>query len=188
MTRLHTLFALVPLTLGLAACGDKEESDDTAGGGDDGSGAAPLTPSEGPWTSSQNEVSKDECGFFSGDDTGDTGGDDDPATITMTGESTFTLDFPDDSEFDLVNCTLTDSSGAFTCESLTQSNVVSEDLDATINLEWTFSGTFTNDTSGTMQAVIDATCEGTDCELVAQYAEITFPCGVEVSFDIAYAG
>lgn len=142
-----------------------------------------ITPAEGEWYGGDEVIGKDTCNF--GDDGKDTGGDDEPVTLTLTSDSTFTL--TDDDKFN-VSCSF-ETTGTFTCDDQSEvSDFTVHGVDAILTMTQSFGGTFTSSTEGTINLSISATCEGADCDFVSKQGGITLPCTTEMSLSISHGG
>ncbi|MFT5685440.1 MAG: hypothetical protein ACI8RZ_006391 [Myxococcota bacterium] len=173
----------------LAACGDKEDDSGTTDSGDTtdtdttDTTDESITPEDGDWYSGEKVIEKDTCGF--GDEGEDTGSKDDSVTLTVTSETTFTLD--DGDKFN-ASCTF-DSAGAFICEpQVEMSDYTTHGVDAILTISQSFGGSFSSSTEGNLTLSIDASCEGGDCGFLTKKGGITLPCTTSASFTISHGG
>lgn len=143
-----------------------DSNSDTAGDGE--------VPMDGRWLYVGGTLD-DQCGGFSA---GYGWGD---FTITSNGDGTFTADSTDET-FD---CDLLDG-GDFHCPDRAADPPATEGFDAEITVSVEVEGTFDSPTSGNGEQIAEATCEGTDCELVATTFGVTFPCMVTEPFEITW--
>ena len=168
----------------LAACDPKS---DTGSDGED-SGVTDttddgVTPEEGDWYGGEETVTEDTCGF---EDDGKDTDEDTPVVLTLTGETTFTLNDGDGFE---QSCTFDSSAGTFTCEPIEEiTDFTKKGLDAIITFTQNVSGTFSTSTTGVVDVDMDVTCEGTDCDTVAKYGGLTLPCSIAFNLDITHGG
>ncbi len=140
-----------------------------------------ITPTEGEWGSGEETVVADTCDFDAG---GEDSGEDDNAVITMTGEDTFNLSIDGD-----YSCTLTDHMGTFDCDApVDETDFSSDGYDALISVSVKIAGQFSSSTEGAVNLTIDASCEGGDCDTLADLAGLTLPCGTQIEFDVFHAG
>jgi len=174
-------FMMAALLVGVIACDGGDDS------GEDSTSGDSFSPEEGPWEA--DEISTvDTCGFFDDDGKGgDTGGDDDElVTLTVTGETSFNLTDGTD-EFN-IDCTIAGDQ-TFTCDGGTESQSLAKDgLDASINSTFSYSGTFSSGTEGTIALFADVSCDGGDCTLIVKHLGIEFPCSVTQELAISFAG
>ncbi|MDG1482033.1 MAG: hypothetical protein P8R54_20750 [Myxococcota bacterium] len=177
MLKNNLLLSSFLLALPVIGCdGSKDDTGETDTTADDS-----ITPAEGSWYASKQVIEKDTCGFM--DDDGDTASDDEPVTLTMSGDSTFNLS--DGDGFDM-DCAL-ESTGTFTCDAEnTVSDYTGDGFDAILTLAQSLSGAFTSSTEGSVTMLIDASCEGKDCDTLSKKSGIAMPCTSSTSFMISH--
>jgi hypothetical protein len=171
------------LLLSLSGCTGKYESDDTGGSSDGGDGSdgtgGDISPALGHWTSIDEEITNDTCGF-----TMDSGSPVGGYTLADAGGGAYavTLDADDPSAEVETTCTL--SGAAISCEpgELVQDGTSDGvDLIATLSIE--LSGAFQDNRSMDGAAHFSAECEGADCDLlISSDGFATLPCGMDLSF------
>ena len=172
---------------GLIGCDGKSDSGETAAGDDTGTPGVDttddsLTPTEGSWYATDPTISSDECGIFADAKKDD---EDEPVTLTVTSETSFSLS---DGEDFAVDCAFDSTTGAFDCGSSDEVNDFSKKgFDAVLTFTQTITGTLLSSTDGLLDMTIDVTCEGKDCEVLASYSGLTFPCSSLISYTISHS-
>ena len=176
MLKINTVL-LAALLVGCDSKDDDSGSTDTIDTTTDG-----FTPEDGDWFANDETVNEDTCGIT--DDGKDTK-DDEPLTLTMTSDTTFTLS--DGPDFSMV-CTL-DTSSAFTCEpDSTVTDYGKHGFAAVVTYNITMSGAFTSSVAGTSNIEANFSCDGADCPTLSKLAEITLPCSASISYTITHGG
>ena len=159
---------LIPLAL--MACGDKTE--DTAEEG----GEATVQPQEGAWTMSEIAFISDTCGFDDGpDDTGSNGSEASMMNLTLNTDGSYSLEVDEELDF---SCNL--SGQEFTCDTLEMSES-EPDADMTFISTFNISGTFTTNTAFNGDVGMEMTCDGADCEGLAEFG-MNLPCSMAGTF------
>ena len=173
-------WALALVSVMALACGEDDKSEDTVE--DDDASPDSSMPVEGSWSAGNQRVLSDSCGIFEddGDDTGDAG--DDLATITHTGDDTFTIS----ADELLLDCTM--SGSGFTCVSEPLRDDLTDDgLDAVLISTYTASSPG-GATAATLQLAFDMECEGTACSALEESFGSAFPCSVVIEVDVTHVG
>lgn len=179
MTR-STLLRLLPLAAltGLLACTESDKDED-----EDEDETSSDLPAEGAWTAGEATVVTNGCEIdgFGEDDTGDPG--DDTTTITVTGDDSFTVTGDD------LDLTCTRDGAEWDCGEQVETEDFSADgADAVLTQRFSFRVALSSSEAGDLTATFALSCEGTDCGLISEQAEIPLPCESVLRFPIAHAG
>jgi hypothetical protein len=143
-----------------------------------------VTPMEGEWTSTSITVNEDACEYMVNEDGSPV--DDDSLAVDMSLNEDGTVMTFDLGDGATVDCAL--EKGEFDCTSMDQNMDLNEQgMDAVLTISQMFSGSFSDEHNGTLNLVINATCEGSACDAVAAGAELTLPCTTDVTASIAHA-
>lgn len=165
---------------GNSADGGGGGSDGGGGGSDSGGGGGGGDPVSGFWIYTETAVLQDTCNASQTPSNGGGG-----FQIINNGDGTLIID-PDDGS-DPFSCTL-EASGAFTClERLDRNEPVGAGFDATFEIRVSAQGVFTSNTEGNGEQHGTVTCAGADCAAAEVFLGTSFPCQVDVSFDIESA-
>jgi len=156
MNRILTLSCLL-----LAACGDKDDED---------SGSDAFVPEEGDWVNVSETVLSDSCGLP------DSGEDDGPAVLTVTGDDTFTLTL-DDTDFTVdIPCTLDGKDAECGPALAFEQDFSSSGIDGVLTLHFSMSGSFSSTTAATFEVTASVDCAGTQCDDISAGAGFPIPC------------
>jgi len=137
-----------------------------------------ITPMDGAWSVTNLTFETNDCGMD------DVSSDTLPVNISVTGDASIEIDIVD---LDTVNCSL--AKGRFDCDPIELVFDLTEDeIDAIMTATQTFSGDFSGEHDGTITWHIDYTCEGTQCDLVAEDAGVDIPCTSAANGDMAHTG
>ena len=162
------------LSLSLGCNGDKADTgtdtDETA-----------FAPMEGDWSWSNISYTTDDCSFET----------DFPAAVVEA--FVWTLSWTDEG-YELVavggdplSCTLSDMDSTCVGSLVTEIDEMPSDSevdpDVTVTLAITMDGTYTDETTASGTASVDATCEGADCEAYLADNGVSSPCNTIVAGD-----
>lgn len=148
---------IIATTLLLAACGED------------------FAPIEGDWTRTLGDVTEDTCGI---NDDGDTDVDD-TATLVLTNNEDGTITAVAEDDDITWTCTLTEMD--FDCGSqIMEERDFSEDpgLDAVLTSTASVTGSFSAEDAMSGQTHVEITCAGTECDTVAENADMDLPCSM----------
>ena len=170
--KMKYLLGLVAFSIGCTAGKESTDTSTEEASTEEASSEEAFAPTEGQWASSDLNIISDTCNFGEGEDTG--GEEDQGGTVTLTMVDATTFSIVDEA----MNLTCTLSGMDFTCEDM--SEVIADWNDqgmvAVITMTMTQSGTFSSSTEGSLSMGYGLTCEGDDCEGVAEMAQMTLPC------------
>ena len=162
MKYMITLAGLLVISMG---CSEKET--DSA---EEEEEESAFAPTEGEWKAGQFTLTSDTCGAGLGEETDDT------ITLTMVDDASFTLS-DEEVSFD---CTL--SGQDFTCGAL-EDSMAMDGQDAVLKFVITQSGSFSSESAGTLALDWQQSCEGADCDAMAEMMGMTLPCEIVGSAD-----
>ena len=143
----------------------------SAGGSDGGETGADVSPRTGVWFYDEGANVSDSCMV--------PGWDVDNSTefgLTNNGDGSFTVV----REGQDIECTVPGED--FSCLAVSLDPIMQAGIDATFNLEVTYVGNFTSDTSLDGERTIDVSCTGSACEAAATSLMTSFPCAIVDGF------
>ncbi len=161
------------LVVALAACGQDDKND--SGGTQDSGAESSFSPQEGPWVLTAQSFLVNTCFQVADDEPLDQT----PFQLTSNGDGTFSVQ-PGDSEAEPMVCTLVDHD--FECLDVTffLLDYSEFEMDALFTAHGDVTGSFSSETQMEARQTYEITCEGEDCQAIAEKKFENLPCQIDL--------